>query len=293
MVIVQITGGLGNQLFQYAAAKALSLHHKVPLLLEISSFHREELPDLEVPRNFELFHFNGINEKIVPPEEVNTLIDVKKGGLLPKMIIPAYKKSIYTEPYYHFDKNFFKSRKKVYLKGGWQSEKYFKPFEKEIRNNLLLKDELTQRVVEKANAFKLGNSVAVHVRRGDYLRKKIIYEWHGVMDKDYYAKGFEALYAKTNDLKVYYFTDDPDWVSKNLLPLHNGEIVSGNIAQTHYEDLFLMSHCRHNIIANSSFSWWGAWLNSYPGKIVIAPKKWFDKGFKDTQDVIPQEWIKI
>jgi len=293
MVIAQITGGLGNQLFQYAAAKALSIHHQVPLLLEISSFYRKELPELEVPRDFELFNFNGIAEKIISPEELSTLIDLKKASVLSRMLIPAYKKDIYTEPHYHFDKNFFKSKKKVFLKGGWQSEKYFKLYAKEIRNNLHLKNALVERVIEKANALKIENSVAVHVRRGDYLRKKIIYEWHGVMEKDYYAKAFEALDSKTKNLKVYYFTDDADWVLKNLLPLQKGEIVSGNITQTHYEDLYLMSHCRNNIIANSSFSWWGAWLNSYPGKIVMAPKKWFDKGFKDTQDVIPSEWIKI
>jgi len=293
MVIAQITGGLGNQLFQYAAAKSLSLHHNVPLLLEISSFHREELPDLEVPRNFELFHFNGITEEIISPQEIDSLINVRKGIALPKLIIPAYKKSVYTEPFYHHDKNFFKSKKNVFLKGGWQSEKYFKPHENEIRNNLHLKSALVERVIEKANALKIENSVAVHVRRGDYLRKKIIHEWHGVMEKDYYAKAFDTLDSKTKNLKVYYFTDDTDWVSKNLLPLQRGEIVSGNIAQTHYEDLYLMSHCRNNIIANSSFSWWGAWLNSYHDKIIIAPKKWFDKGFKDTQDVIPSEWIRI
>ena len=293
MVIAQITGGLGNQLFQYAAAKALSIHHQVPLLLEISSFYRKELPELEVPRDFELFNFNGIAEKIISPEELSTLIDLKKASVLSRMLIPAYKKDIYTEPHYHFDKNFFKSKKKVFLKGGWQSEKYFKLYAKEIRNNLHLKNALVERVIEKANALKIENSVAVHVRRGDYLRKKIIYEWHGVMEKDYYAKAFEALDSKTKNLKVYYFTDDADWVLKKLLPLQKGEIVSGNITQTHYEDLYLMSHCRNNIIANSSFSWWGAWLNSYPGKIVMAPKKWFDKGFKDTQDVIPSEWIKI
>jgi len=293
MVIAQITGGLGNQLFQYAAAKSLSLHHNVPLLLEISSFHREELPDLEVPRNFELFHFNGITEEIISSQEIDSLIHVSKSIAHPNSPIPAYKKSVYTEPFYHHDKNFFKSKKNVFLKGGWQSEKYFKPHENEIRNNLHLKSALVERVIEKANALKIENSVAVHVRRGDYLRKKIIHEWHGVMEKDYYAKAFDTLDSKTKNLKVYYFTDDTDWVSKNLLPLQRGEIVSGNIAQTHYEDLYLMSHCRNNIIANSSFSWWGAWLNSYHDKIVIAPKKWFDKGFKDTQDVIPSEWIRI
>jgi hypothetical protein len=293
MVIAQITGGLGNQLFQYAAAKSLSLHHNVPLSLEVSSFYRKELPELEVPRDFELFNFTGITEKIISVEELSSLIDLKKTNVLPKMIIPAYRKDIYTEPYYHFDKNFFKSKKKVFLKGGWQSEKYFKSHENEIRNNLHLKDALVERVLEKANTLKIETSVAVHIRRGDYLRKKIIYEWHGVMDKEYYTKAFELLKSKTNASKAYYFTDDVDWVSENLLPLFDGEIISGNITKSHYEDLYLMSQCKHNIIANSSFSWWGAWLNGHKDKIVIAPKKWFGNGPKDTQDIIPEGWHKV
>jgi len=209
------------------------------------------------------------------------------------MIMPAYKKDIYTEPHYHFDKNFFKSKKKVFLKGGWQSEKYFKTYKNEIRDNSHLKDALVERVLEKSNSLRIENSVAVHIRRGDYLRKKIIYEWHGVMDKEYYAKAFELLHSKTKATKAYYFTDDVEWVSENLLPLFDGEIISGNIAKSHYEDLYLMSQCKHNIIANSSFSWWGAWLNNNPEKIVIAPKKWFNKGPKDTQDLLPEKWIKI
>lgn len=293
MVIAQITGGLGNQLFQYAAAKALSLHHNVPLFLEVSSFYREKLPELEVPRNLELFHFKGVNEKIITFEEANSLINLKKKNFLPKLIYPPYKRRVYVEPHFHFDKNFFKSKNQVFLKGGWQSEKYFKTYEKEIRSKLQLDESLIENVIQKAKLINQQNSVAVHIRRGDYLRKKIIYEWHGVMEKGYYVKAFELLHSKIENIKAYYFTDDPDWVATNLLSLFDGEIVSNNITRSHYEDFYLMSHCRNNIIANSSFSWWAAWLNNNPDKIVIAPKKWFDKGFKDTQDVIPAQWEKI
>ena len=144
MIIVQLTGGLGNQLFQYAAAKSLSLHHNVPLLLDVSSFYREKLPDLEVPRNFELTHFRGISEKIVNPDEIPVIIDFKKKGFLAEKLVPAYKKSIYTEPHFHFDKNFFKSKKNVFLKGGWQSEKYFQKYKREIHNLLQVKDNLVE-----------------------------------------------------------------------------------------------------------------------------------------------------
>ena len=113
------------------------------------------------------------------------------------------------------------------------------------------------------------------------------------MEKEYYAKAFELMHAKTEATTAYYFTDDVDWVAKNLLPSFNGEIISANITKSHYEDLYLMSQCRHNIIANSSFSWWAAWLNDHSDKIVIAPEKWFGNGPKDTQDIIPPGWYKI
>lgn len=293
MVVAQITGGLGNQLFQYAAAKALSLHHKVPLLFEVSTFYRDELPDLEVPRNFELYHFKGITEQIMAVDDVKSRFGVEKNSFIHRKAIPAYKKKIYTEPYYHYDKNFFRSRKQVFLKGGRQSEKFFKRYEDDIRNCVQLKEYLYENVIDAAITLRSQNSVSVHIRRGDYLRKQIILEWHGVMSKEYYAKAFQLLASKTKNLSVYYFTDDPDWVAENLLPLLDGKILSGTVTKSHYEDLYLMSQCKHNIIANSSFSWWGAWLNNNPEKIVIGPVKWFDKGYKDTQDVIPDNWYKI
>ena len=292
MVVVQLTGGLGNQLFQYAAAKALSFHHKVPLYMDISSFYRTELPELEVPRDFELNNFTGITDKIVSTEELRSLFDINKKSSLFDKLIPPYKKDVYLEPHFHYDNNFFRSKKKVLLSGGWQSEKYFKPYEKEIREALHLKKALIENVADKGERLQQQNSVSVHIRRGDYLRKQIIFEWHGVMSKEYYNSALEILQSKVKDVKVYYFTDDVDWVSQNLLPLFKGEIVSLN-TKSHYEDLYLMSHCQHNVIANSSFSWWGAWLNTNPDKIVIGPKKWFDKGFKDMQDIIPSGWIKI
>ncbi|HEX7905097.1 MAG TPA: alpha-1,2-fucosyltransferase [Chitinophagaceae bacterium] len=293
MIIVQLTGGLGNQLFQYAAAKSLSLHHNVSLQLDITSFYRDKLPDLEVPRDFELYQFEGIREKIISLNEIGSVIDLKNEKSFFQKIRPRYKRNIYTEPFYHFDKNFFNSNKNVLLKGGWQSEKYFDPYKDLIRQRLQLKETVITQVIEKGRSLTEKQTVGVHIRRGDYLRKKIIFEWHGVMSKEYYLKGFELLSKRIPGFSVLYFTDDPDWVQKELLPIMNGEIVSKETSQTHFEDFYLLSKCRHTIIANSSFSWWAAWLNNNPDKIIIAPKKWFDKGPKDTKDIIPLNWFQI
>jgi hypothetical protein len=293
MIVVQLTGGLGNQLFQYAAAKALSWHHDATFMLDTSSFLRTELPELEVPRNFELNIFPAINEQIITVEELRKLFDTNKKKIFYNKLIPPYKQSIYNEPHFHFDKNFFKSKKKVLLIGNWQSEKYFSSFKKQLRSILVINNELVKNVISEAENLQKTESIGIHIRRGDYLRKQIIFEWHGVMNKGYYLKGLEIISKKITPGRILFFTDDPEWVEKELLPITGGEIASNNISKTHVEDLYLMSQCRHNIIANSSFSWWGAWLNSNTEKIVVAPERWFGNGPKDTQDIIPTEWIKI
>lgn len=294
MVVVQLTGGLGNQLFQYAAAKALSLHHETGLLLDVSAFLREELPDLEVPRDFELYNFEGVTEKTI--NAVELAADKQFSFLNEKRferLLPKNKRGVYKEPFYHFDPGFFNSRHAVFLKGHWQSFKYFNKYKSEIITALQLKKSVISNVLETAAANSNEGVVSVHIRRGDYLRKPVILEWHGIMDKAYYAEAFEQIAKKATIRKVLYFSDEPEWVASELLPLMPGEIISSKIAATQYEDFHLMQHCAHNIIANSTFSWWAAYLNTSPGKIVIAPKRWFNKAPCNTKDLIPESWIRI
>ena len=293
MVIVQLTGGLGNQLFQYAAGRSLSIYHNVPLLLDSSSFYRKTISELEIPRDFELYQFEGVKEKIISPAELAATIDLKNEKSFFTRIRPKYKRQIYTCPFFHYDSNFFKSRKTVYLKGGWQSEKYFSPYKDIIFQSMQLKPDVIRPVAEKARLIKEKPSVGVHIRRGDYLRMKVILEWHGVMSKEYYARGFETIHKEKGDFSVLYFTDDPEWVQKELMPVMNGEIVSSSISQNHFQDFHLLSICHHNIIANSSFSWWAAWLNANPDKRVIAPQKWFNQAKLDTRDLIPETWARL
>ena len=293
MVISELTGGLGNQMFQYAAAKALSLHHQTNLVLDVLSFYREELPYLEVPRNFDLNNFEGVNEVLITPN--NQIADYKSYKKTPLSgLVAAHKRKVYKEPFYHFDKNFFNSRKNVLLKGGWQSEKYFSRYKNEVRQAFQIKDEVINRVKELGQKLKNENSVAVHVRRGDYLRLPIILEWHGVLDANHYNNAFTQLQSKLDKpFSIYYFSDDPQWIEENLCPKWPGTIISKDSKNTAIEDFYLMSQCKHNIIANSSFSWWAAWLNDNPDKIVIAPQKWFGNAPCDPKDLIPESWMKI
>lgn len=295
MVTVQLNGGLGNQLFQYAAAKSLSLHHGVPLRIDVSSFHRTDLPELEIPRAFELYNFEGVTDKttVLSKEENQRIIRFLKKKSFAKFL-PHHKRKIYTEPFYHFDRNFFQSNSEVLLRGQWQSQQYFLPHEDELKPALRLKQNLIENVKDKGQKLARENTVAVHVRRGDYLRLPIILDWHGVMPKEYYANAFRELNKRCTHYTVCYFTDDPEWVKENLFPIAEGEMISQHLSETQYEDFYLMQNCRHNVIANSSFSWWAAWLNNHPDKIVIAPQRWFGPtGPKDTQDLLPESWIRL
>lgn len=293
MIIAQITGGLGNQMFQFATAKALSLHLDTDLKLDLQSFKREILPELEVPRNFELTAFKNFEYK---EATVNEIKSFNSNNIINKKIeklFPAHKRKIYTESAYIFDKNFFKTNAPVYIKGHRQSEKYFKPYTKEIKKIYELKDILMEEVKELGKEISKQNSVSIHIRRGDYLRLPIILDWHGVLEKEYYFNAIKIIQSKIPNLKIFYFSDDVNWVNKELMPTYPGTIVSENISKTHYHDFYLMQSCKNQIIANSSFSWWAGWLNPNPDKMVVAPKKWFNNAPYDTRDLIPPEWIKI
>jgi hypothetical protein len=294
MIITKLQGGFGNQLFQYAAGIALSYHHNVELRIGISSFEPNSKLNNNYPRNFSLHELKGFNEQLI---DENTLISIKKYPFLKQSfwqkLLPNHKRNVYKEPFFHYDPNFLKGKKNQYLIGYWQSEQYFLPIIKIIQEKFQLKDELTKHLLTVKNKIKINESLAVHVRRGDYLQKPEILDWHGVLTKEYYVQAFNKIQQKTKIDSIYYFTDDFEWVQEELLPILGGEIVSNLITKNATEDFYLMQHCKHNIIANSSFSWWAAYLNPNPDKMIIAPKKWFDKAPINTKDLCPPSWIRI
>jgi hypothetical protein len=285
MIITQLTGGLGNQLFQYAAGKSLALHHQTDLKFDLSHFQ------LHNSRSFGLNQFR-MQVLEASDEERKRLIpgsDIRK---ITERLKQAHKRQVYREPFFHYDTNFFSAKSDVYLKGNWQSEKYFKPFQEQIRKDFTIKDELITHLQSFANKLRCESSVSVHIRRGDYLQPSTL-AYHGVLSDTYYTKAMALFMEKNSQHKFYVFTDDVAWVKNNLVLPEHHEFVSGMVSTSAIEDFFLMQSCRHNIIANSSFSWWAAWLNDHSDKIVISPKAWFDKGPQDTYDLIPLGWIQI
>lgn len=284
IVISQLKGGLGNQLFQYAAAKSLAHHLQASLKLDITTFKHSQT------RLFKLDYF-CIPLEIAAKEEIGRFICFPSLYRHSPKFFSIISKHIYREPYFHYNEHFFNLKKPIYLDGYWQSYKYFDSIEKVLREELTIKDVFIKHFSEKINELRNINSIAIHIRRGDYTIKRIA-DFHGVLPVKYYNEAIQIMTEKINNPKFYFFSDDINWVKENIQISHPHEFVT-SYTKSAIEDFYLMSQCKHNIIANSSFSWWAAWLNPNPSKIVIAPKKWFNKSPHNTTDLIPNEWIKL
>ena len=285
MIISHINGGLGNQMFQYAAGKTLAELNNTFLKLDVSIFDEYRL------RTFDLLNFET-DILFATKQEINSLLPAHNFEKAFQYLSPLKKRSYYRERSFSFDEKVLKVGRNVYLKGYFQSEKYFSPIKDIIRKDFTFKNTIIKHLEEFSSNLKTVNSVSIHVRRGDFSQDPQIAEYHGTLDKNYYNTTIDLMRSRIANPVFYFFSDDINWVKKNL-SLPGAVYISDNITKNHFEDLYLMSQCRHNIIANSSFSWWGAWLNNNPDKIIIAPKKWFNKGPKDIQDIIPDKWHKI
>lgn len=285
MIITKIIGGLGNQMFQYAAGKTLAHLSNTVLKLDVTSFEEDNL------RNFELLNFNATIEFATKPD-IDSLLPAHYFEKAFQYLSPLNKRSYYREKSFSFDEKIFKLGQNVYLKGYFQSEKYFLPAKDIIRKDFTFRNDIVNNLQGFCSTLKNANSVSIHIRRGDFFKDPEIADYHGTLGKEYYLSAIDLVRSKISNPVFYFFSDDIDWAKENL-SVPNAIFISNHMTKNHFEDLYLMSQCKHNIIANSSFSWWGAWLNNNRDKIVIAPEKWFNKGPKDTQDLLPTEWIKI
>ncbi len=284
-MIVNINSGLGNQMFQYAFGRSLSITKKDDLYLDISGYKKEK------KRKFSLDVFR-INYKTATDDKINK--ERYPLGIISKIYFYISYKILLRIQSTRFIDSFMNNPKKSYFIGFWQSEKYFKNTDDVIRKEFALKNpltEYTQVVFDKIKNVPI--SVSLHIRRGDYILEPHTNAYHGVCSLDYYQKAYEELTKRINSpFEIFVFSDDIEWVKQNLkLPVKMHFVSNPKIPD--YEEMFLMSCCTHNIIANSSFSWWGAWLNPNKEKIVIAPEKWFANKKEDSREIVPESWIKI
>ncbi|MFA6094593.1 MAG: alpha-1,2-fucosyltransferase [Candidatus Paceibacterota bacterium] len=263
MKIIKLQGGLGNQMFQYAHGRMLELSGK-KVIFDISFFNGSKAK-IDTARNFKLDNFN-IETKAVFVSKKTPLLDILK-----------------------------KIQRKLGFKQEcfFQNEKYFKNEEEQVRREFTLKNPPTdaaEKVLQQISTAK--NSVSLHIRRGDYVNNKETNAYHGVCSPEYYNRAISVLKEKLGHLSLFVFSDDIEWVKNNLtFPFPTEYVSKHEIIDC--EELILMSHCKHNIIANSTFSWWGAWLNKNPEKIVMAPKQWALKYQENFKDIIPETWIKL
>jgi hypothetical protein len=267
-MIVRLQGGVGNQMFQYAFGRSVSKARNEELFFE----KRSDMVDgvSRFPYSLDAFKTN-----------VTFAADV--GGH------PQYEERIFA-----YDEMVYTAPANPHFSGYWQTEKYyFEP--KIIHEELSLRDavsEQTQRVADEILAT--SNSAFVHVRRGDYLLPDIA-PWIGNLTLDYYKKAIECIRERMSDVTFFIFSDDPDWCRQNF---QGCRVIDHNKGGRAHEDLFLMSICKQAVIANSSFSWWGAWLGDFRGKVVISPYRWFAdirhiKWDPAQSDITPTRWIRI
>lgn len=276
-------GGLGNQMFQYALGRTLAMEHDTKLLIDLS--HLENQPENETPREYELdcFSVNAkFTHKPAPTEEQ-----------LRKLLLKKLSFKIFFEKGFPFNKEVLNLPDQTLLIGYWQSEKYFKEYAKQIRSEFIFTKPLSdakQKMLEEILACP--TSVSFQIRRGDYVSNPNSKKFHGLTSMTYYDKAVRHIEKNVKKPVFYVISDDPKWCEKNI-KLNHQTIFLNHVPGTGWEDMYLMSQCKHNIIANSSFGWWGSWLNKNPEKIVIAPKTWAQEKSADYTDVALDSWVRF
>lgn len=289
-IIIRVAGGLGNQLYQYAFGRSLSLRSGRRLLLETRNIMRDSF------RKYEL-HLLNIKEKF--PDQftswcVRWATSESSGKWFQALFPPARNYRIIRDKEKGYDASVFNLKDgTLVFEGYWQSFRYFEPDQDIIKSELTFKTEPSRQNARMLDEIGKVQSVAVHVRRGDYVTNHKCKDLHGTLSLSYYQKADNHIRRNVTEPHFYIFTDDPEWANKSLTFSGPTYVVEHNLGKADHEDFRLMTHCKHFVIANSSFSWWGAWLANFSDKIIIAPKKWYQTDNFPHEDRIPSGWIRI
>ncbi len=297
MLIIKLFGGLGNQMFQYAFGRKLALKNDVPLFLDTFSGFQDDF----YKRTYSLDIFD-VKAAILDNQTIRKINRLQQPtgrkdkifNALNKYIL-GFNPLIVSEKHYQYDEQVLNTNVlSTYMKGYWQSEKYFEDVEKNIRQDFTFKTSISAHLLPLVDEIQEKNSVCFHLRRlHGFADGKVNNEgvaFHGSSGMVYYKKAIEILAEKEKNLHFYIFSDSPSWAKENIKLSFPITFMEGN---KDYEDLQLMSLCKHHIIANSSFSWWSAWLNANPAKIVCAPDEWFADKSVNTKDIYPSSWTRI
>lgn len=295
MIICNLQGGLGNQMFQYAMGRSISLDFNQEVKFSIDSFFQ-----YQTHNGFELNRVFGIELPLASPRELKKVLGVFRSTPIMRRALAKNVLRVFRGPQYRadlesgYDPGLIMSLgADAYLHGYWQSEKYFSKYANRLREDFSFKNVLDEKNAILMSLIRNCNAVSIHVRRGDYVSNPKASSTHGICSLDYYRNATQFIADKLQDVQFFVFTDDVQWVKENLISLHpNIFVIDHNPGLESYKDMQLMSACSHHIIANSSFSWWGAWLNPFKDKIVVAPKKWFATG-RESHDLLPPAWKQV
>jgi hypothetical protein len=283
MIITILEGGLGNQLFQYAIGRHLSIKNNDRLVIDASVYLFDKL------RHYDLGRYN------IKAEVGN--IATCFSARLAKNIIPKIEKKITLPIKYvkernnYFNNEILSEQRNIILDGYWQSEEYFKDIRDIILDDLTLLSSPDKENKKMLKHINNSNSVCLHVRRDDYVSNPVLQKFHGNVTPEYYKEAINSICDRIIDPDFFIFSDEPEWCRRYIITNRPHTYVDINGPDKAPEDLRLMSACKHFIIANSSFSWWAAWLSENKKKIIIAPKRWYRT--RDEGDIVPKQWLRM
>jgi hypothetical protein len=296
VIVVKLAGGMGNQMFQYAAGRYLSEKHQTALKLDLR-FLLDRTPRMDFSyRDYDLDLFS-VQGDIAKSDEIVEFGKYRKV----KRVLHFFQQKINPNlPVYvrenpcQFDPRFFKIPAHAYIEGYWQSEKYFKQIEPIIRREFVFRDAFDEKGIDMARRISAVNAVCLNVRRGDYVSNPIASQHHGVCELNYFTNAVSIIASKVPNPHFFIFSDDFEWCRSNMHLDYPCTIVGDEYGGRKFgQKLHLMTKCKHFIIPNSSFGWWAAWLNTSSDKLVIAPARWCREISSETKGILPAEWISI
>jgi hypothetical protein len=299
MVLVRLQGGLGNQMFQYAAGLRLAITRRTELKLDLAGLLDRRVPQAGAVRDYDL-HLFKIREEVATPREVRSFLRIGNPGsrtILERLEDKFVRRCLFHEQTLNFDPQVLQLSGKTYLDGYFQNENYFADIESIIRERFRFPisiDELPEHTKTLAARIRTMDSVCIHVRRGDYVSNPAAFEFHGTCGPEYYATSAAWVAGKIVAPTFFIFSDDLEWCRANLqLPdafIFVGPEYDG---PKFFHKFWLMSQCKHFVISNSSFGWWAAWLATNAGKLVARPSAWFKSPDVRDVDICPPSWMRI
>lgn len=300
MIIIKMYGGLGNQLFKYAAAKSISLDFSQQLQIDKTYFQMDKFPC----KHYGFYYPFKLSKYNIPlsycSKYISKLIEIIRKKRIYKLsnvanilglnkIFPYYQYQPVTNDF-PINRRVIKNSKLTILDGSWVSFKFFRHNYHLFKNEFTLKNELNPLNKNILKKIKNSESVSIHFRLNDYIEK--FSSIYSVLPINYYKRSIDFILKRKMTANFFIFSDNIEWVRKNINFKDNNIIYIDNDGPDH-EHLFLMSRCRHNIISNSTFSWWGAWMNDNPDKIVISPARWTNPEYFPLEERIPDSWISL